>query len=883
MGKRIIIDKNEVYRAKTEVCIELEGTEVFFTEVYKKTLSIVDEILHELLNCNVECEKDRGTQTKFETMGNNIVAFCGDRGQGKTSAMQSCAALLRHCQSDPRKYKSIIGDNKLIHGYMFTILDPIDPSALNHGESILKVLLSRLFILYTQYLKEFPKDKDDVKKQKKTILELFQKCYMNIDYINKSKKELEYDNLEDLFNLGNSSNLKSDLYNLINSILELKCDTQELKKCLIIQIDDLDLAMIDAFQICEDIRNYFSIPNVLVFFAVDNSKLRTRVIDNYIHRFEAILKYLSADYAKQECAQLATKYLEKLLPAGHIILLPNMSTYVAERPSDISVSYFKDENTDLFKKFTKCTDIQEQLLKLLYYKTGIIFLKQDGGLHPFLPHTMRALTHFIKLLDNMQDIPRTWSNEADFKAGLEVYAQNLNMMKHYFLNNWCGSRLNYDEYMKIKKLSEYYNDSDYIVNDIRRDPNLKEALDILDTIQYNLWFINSYTSRGNNISLLYSLTDCEEGGERISAYTRFGFDYETFAERIGNEALNKTEVVGWISAFCLDQDKYNMLHPANTINTCDKIFDLFNPLYNIDKLTTGFGLSQKETIVLQDSLEEQGISGSARDYNEWDFLWNIKDILANVELCNYINHLNNAPDLFKEYKDNKVDSIIKKMTENLDSWSKDKLQFLEMESKVGEILFECWNSTGNYKDVFMSNRQNVFLLIDDYMEKLEKKVTSYRDSIQENVKIDIEYITELQRLKVQYSTLRLPLEVEDALKDTEKDEDKSKINPNGYLKQLQTIEKDADVSYERMLEKVKNMLSLNQTDLQPDASGEENDETEEKNISDDSAVENIRVDLKNFLEAKRTELRKLKDEWKNFKETEESVKNSLSSERNGTN
>lgn len=883
MGKRIIIDKNEVYRAKTEVCIEIEGTKVFFAEVYQRSLFIVDEILHELLKCNVECEKNRGYQTKFPTMGNNIVAFCGDRGQGKTSAMQSCAALLHLCQKDPSKYKSIIGDNKLINEYIFTILDPIDPSALNHGESILKVLLSRLFVLYTQYIEDFQKEKDnkeDVKKQKKTILELFQKCYMNIDYINKSRKELEYDNLEDLFNLGNSSNLKSDLYNLVNVILELQCDPQKLKKCLIIQIDDLDLAMIDAFQICEDIRNYFSIPNVLVFFAVDNSKLRTRVIDNYIHRFEAILKYLSADYAKQECAQLATKYLEKLLPAGHIILLPNVSTYVAEKPSEISVSYFIDENTDLFKKFSKCTDIQEQLLKLLYFKTGIIFLKQDGGLHPFLPHTMRALTHFIKLLDNMQDIPRMWSDEADFKASLEVFAQNLNMMKHYFLNNWCGSRLNYDEYMKIKELSEYYNDSDYIVNEIRKDPNLKEALDILDTIQYNLWFINSYTSRGNNISLLYSLTDCEEAGERISAYTRFEFDYETFAERIGNETLNKKEVENWLTIFCLDKDKYNMLHPAKTINTCDRIFDLFNPLYNVDKIKTWFGLRQKETIVLQDSLGGQEVSSSARDYNVWDLMWNIKDILANVEVCNYINRLNNDPDFFKEYKDNKVDSIIKKMTENLDSWSKDKLQFLEMESKVGEILFECWNSTGNYKDVFMSSRQNVCLLIDDYIEKLDKKIATYKDSIQDNGKIDTEYISELQRIKVQCSTLRLPLDVDDVLEDVQKDE--SEKERNTFLKRLRTIEIEVDEFYEGKLEKIKDMLSNNPSDLQHDNSDEEEAEVE-KNIPFNSAVEDIRVDLTHFLEAKSNELQTLKSEWENAKGKQSTVKNSPSPEEKETN
>lgn len=97
----------------------------------------------------------------------------------------------------------------------FVVLDSIDSSALNGGESIVRVVLSRLFYK----LEEKSKTRHDFP-EKRRILELFQKCYSAIDYINGNVHGArDEDDLEELASLGSSSRLKKNLKELIDLLL----------------------------------------------------------------------------------------------------------------------------------------------------------------------------------------------------------------------------------------------------------------------------------------------------------------------------------------------------------------------------------------------------------------------------------------------------------------------------------------------------------------------------------------------------------------------------------------------------------------------------------------------------------------------------------------
>lgn len=375
--------------------------------MYKRANSICCEIIQETEKY-LDGNKEAGYQTKYHGMGNNMIAFCAERGQGKTTAMQSYAAYLQ--DRDPQK--KFFGEESIDkERYDFVVLDPIDPSSLDHGESIVRVLISRLFYLFSEELDHYTvsRDEKEFRKKREEILALFQKCYENIDYLQK-EKNVEEDDLEVLAQLGNSAQLKKNLCGLVDRFLQIYCQGEHKdkdnsrRKYLVVQIDDADLSMGDVFEVCENIRNYFTIPNMIVMLAANYTQLKAVIHERYLNRYGKLVSLPQTSGFAEECHRMAYRYLEKMLPVGHRIDLPEVDAMFSEGSQALKLEYYR-EGTEIFQKeATGCMDMQEQLLKLLYLRTGVVLLKRQGELHPFLPHTMRELTHFVKLLGDMDTV-----------------------------------------------------------------------------------------------------------------------------------------------------------------------------------------------------------------------------------------------------------------------------------------------------------------------------------------------------------------------------------------------------------------------------------------------------------------------------------------------
>ena len=85
---KISIIQGDEYRAKIEKEVKREA---FFFNVYKRAMDCVRE-LGEHAELYQEKETKEGIQYRI---GNNIIVFCGERGQGKTSAMHSFSQMLK--------------------------------------------------------------------------------------------------------------------------------------------------------------------------------------------------------------------------------------------------------------------------------------------------------------------------------------------------------------------------------------------------------------------------------------------------------------------------------------------------------------------------------------------------------------------------------------------------------------------------------------------------------------------------------------------------------------------------------------------------------------------------------------------------------------------
>lgn len=450
MSKEIHVYKGDEHRPRIETEF---GEDNIFAEVYQKAERLLVEIIE-------ETREDISSFQNQETfVGNNIVLFTADRGQGKTSAMMSFANFLR----SPKENKGVMAP---IDNAVFFLMDSIDPSAMYPDEDIIRVLLSRLFSCLNSIIKNdgdmgktylnMP-DRNNIDK----LTKYFQECYENLDSMEKGNLSDEYrDDLENLARLGDSANLKLNLYRLIELFLDYVMPKKE-AKYLVVPIDDVDLCMGDVFRICEKIHNFLSLPNVIILMAIDYAQLGRTIYQKYLERYAVLLKVKKIDM-EDECYSLAMKYLEKIFPGSHHIDLPIIDEVLTVQEERLHVRYGEREekgNSDDVFAF------KEGLSERLYQRTGIVILNKPGELHPFLPRTMRELAYFVKMLADMAvvDFDLVCSNiygvktpdesrEKRRKEQIVLLRSNLQTVKQYFMEYWCTKHLDAQQFSVISDL-----------------------------------------------------------------------------------------------------------------------------------------------------------------------------------------------------------------------------------------------------------------------------------------------------------------------------------------------------------------------------------------------------------------------------------------------
>lgn len=437
---RIIVYQGDENRAKIEK--ELTG-DIFFASVYARANYLVKEIVDETRRLKEGTDRLECSNSLFQRTQNNIITFCAPRGQGKTTAMKSFARFLAtdHSNAD------------------FVVLDSIDPSALNGGESIVRVVLSRLFYK----LEEKSKTRHDFP-EKRRILELFQKCYSAIDYINGNVHGArDEDDLEELASLGSSSRLKKNLKELIDLLLGVYLEGEGKNgssNFLVIPIDDVDICSADIYRCCEEIRNYLVLPNVIILMAADHEQLVHVMYQKYLQMNKELLTY-EPENAKEECSRLAFGYLLKFLPVNHIVVLPELDKMEEEEWISLSLEYYIYNDNGMHNIFEKpsgeCSNMRQQLGELIYKRTGIIIYDGDDNFEDYMPKTMRELTQLLKNFAHISPIDEKILYGEDWIAATaeaDRLRNNIRLYKRYFLDSWCVNHMLHEEYTHFLKTTE---------------------------------------------------------------------------------------------------------------------------------------------------------------------------------------------------------------------------------------------------------------------------------------------------------------------------------------------------------------------------------------------------------------------------------------------
>lgn len=215
---KLKINKGEEFKIAIK---NINDGDTIFYDQYKQALKMLDDIIETSKKENKD--KDRDDEWKREDYENNIIAFCGERGEGKSSAMFTFINSLNDL--DEKILKDAGLENSKVKEVYFKSPIVIDPSQFDGVHNILDIILAKL---YEKFSNIYMDEKHDIEEYlKEELLHQFQKVYRQVSMISNQSKmlddEFDYEgNIGKLSKLGESTRLKKDFRRLLELYLKLK-------------------------------------------------------------------------------------------------------------------------------------------------------------------------------------------------------------------------------------------------------------------------------------------------------------------------------------------------------------------------------------------------------------------------------------------------------------------------------------------------------------------------------------------------------------------------------------------------------------------------------------------------------------------------------------
>ena len=436
-----------------------------FAEQYKQAF----EIFNNIWDAQEKALNNQKTKQDY-SLFSNIIAFCGDRGEGKTSLLSSVRTILedekiRKNASEKLKIEITPSCSSI------KALDLLDPLFFDKNHNLIELLLGQMVAEIIKVDREKDAENKVLFDRRNDLLKKFESAKRRLKILNKDSRQEEYDELENLDDLAASIKLREEL----DSLFQDYAKYYKAEK-LIISLDDIDLNMTEGFQMVEQIRKYLSgLHSCILLIALKVDQMERLVMSD-------MRQVLNRQMVKDEAIQdMARRYIAKLLPLSNRVILPKGSE-IAEK--DL-VIVDRQLNEYPYGK------VKEAVVHLIYQKTRYIFVNRNR-ISPIVPNNLRDLR---LLMADLWDLPDV--NVDSFEANTE----NRLAFKNYFYDVWIKNLSEEDasfvkqvivnhEISSINKqvvtyLSKKIPKRQYRFNEIYDDVILEEIFDIKSSI-YNI-------------------------------------------------------------------------------------------------------------------------------------------------------------------------------------------------------------------------------------------------------------------------------------------------------------------------------------------------------------------------------------------------------------
>lgn len=361
-----------------------------FKDQYALALNIFNKIWHQ--------DDDKAS---------NIIAFCGNRGDGKTSCMETVSKII----ADKNVFERYLDANHLQKSDFefykeekFVLAPVIDPAFFDDYHNVIELVLG---LMYDKVVDEKYNQRQDKMGDRTDLIKQFREVKRNLSQIDIRDKKDTYDPLEELGELAAGVKLRTeiaDLFERYNKYFEVKK--------IIICIDDIDLNMKFGYRMVEQMRKYLNNNHCVVLLSVKIDQL-TNVI---YHTLKADIN--GGDSESDLIYTMARKYVTKLLPESNRVQMCHVED-ICNRSFALCKHDQKPNEGRVWPS------LREAIPQLIYEKTRYLFYNSRNEVSLIVPNNLREIRHLVALLDEMPD----FQNNKYHKA-------NKDMFKAYFYQTW---------------------------------------------------------------------------------------------------------------------------------------------------------------------------------------------------------------------------------------------------------------------------------------------------------------------------------------------------------------------------------------------------------------------------------------------------------------
>ncbi len=456
---------------------------------YQQAIDIFNRLWAQQYNQIKKLDNNNGVENDIwiDNKISNIIAFCGDRGEGKSSCMASFAMMLtdKDAQTEAKEVLAFPKDKNnndtMLSPDKIEWLDVIDPSFFDDKHNLLELLLGRISLKAQDKIKRGCESDCSNTCAHRNLMEQLQRVRKCTSVMAPKKDNSVYDTIEDMSDLAAGMQLKTELQKLFKCYLKFVG-----KECLLICIDDLDLNITEGYQMSEMLRKYLINPYCIVLVSVKIEQL----IDVIATEHKKAVKDTGIKW--ENCQQMAQKYVTKLLPRGNRVVMPIADDF-CERELQIA------DEQGLVNQNEPIYTVKEKVVQMIFQKTGYVFYNTQH-LSPIIPRNLRSLRHLLGLLCDLPDARD--ENWEDDDTGKEAF-------KDYFFGTWAIQQLSENDLSFAQKLANYDDLStmnafvvEHFAKRIKEDAKIEiETTDINEDYAKLYLNITSNKNTATNISL----------------------------------------------------------------------------------------------------------------------------------------------------------------------------------------------------------------------------------------------------------------------------------------------------------------------------------------------------------------------------------------------